>query len=186
MKTRAQELGEAIAADRAARGVSQEDIADTIGVTQQAFSGWEAGASLPRSQRLDMLADYFGDGSRTAHVIDHIRPKRGAMGSKGAKGAEHVRFISDDTPTNFDTLGVRFRKSNKPMGDQSGSAPREEHGARQPETAYGIKSFENHSAAHASEILDALTRAQNGVALARQVLDDAAQQLAHALSNMKQ
>ena len=45
---------------RRARGLSQEELAHTVGVSRQAVQKWEAGASAPDLDNLSALADYFG------------------------------------------------------------------------------------------------------------------------------
>lgn len=75
MKTRAQELGEAIGKDRARTGASQEDLADAVGVTQQAFSGWEKGESIPRRAKLLKLWEIFGPNSHTGMMVGHFVPE---------------------------------------------------------------------------------------------------------------
>lgn len=58
-------LGQAIAADRARLGLSQQELAQRIGVSQQAVAKWEAGAATPRGKRLQQLAGAFGKSSQT-------------------------------------------------------------------------------------------------------------------------
>lgn len=45
---------------RRARGLSQEELAHTVGVSRQAVQKWEAGSSAPDLDNLSALADYFG------------------------------------------------------------------------------------------------------------------------------
>ena len=45
---------------RSARGLSQEQLAEAIGVTRQAVSRWERGANLPDAVSLTRLAGLFG------------------------------------------------------------------------------------------------------------------------------
>lgn len=56
MKSR---IGQNIRALRARRLVSQEDLADAIGVTAQAVSKWETGVANPDLMLLPKLAEYF-------------------------------------------------------------------------------------------------------------------------------
>lgn len=44
---------------RKGRGISQEELAHTVGVSRQAVQKWEAGASTPDLNNLSALADYF-------------------------------------------------------------------------------------------------------------------------------
>lgn len=193
MKTRAQELGEAIEKDRAKVGASQEDVAKAVGVTQQAFSGWEAGASLPRAPRLYKLAEFFGKGSATAVHIEHYLPQSYTehfhtdnMINMSAETHNALRASNENM-----RRGAMGAKAAKAMGDQSAGqheptppmASDDQDRVEQPHAPYGIKSFEERS--HPSvEMRDALQRAANGLRLARQVLDDAADQVDRAIASL--
>lgn len=52
----AQALGERIRAFRTERGLSQESLAEAVGVTRMAVSLWETGSRLPGSLHLMGLA----------------------------------------------------------------------------------------------------------------------------------
>lgn len=41
-------------------GLMQEELAEIIGVSQSAVSGWETGAYLPTTSKLRILADTLG------------------------------------------------------------------------------------------------------------------------------
>lgn len=45
---------------RKERGISQEELADVVGVSRQAVQKWEAGASRPDMDNLTALGDFFG------------------------------------------------------------------------------------------------------------------------------
>lgn len=53
-------LGEAIKANRLRCQMTQEFVAETIGVSRQAVSKWESGASDPSTSNLVALAKLFG------------------------------------------------------------------------------------------------------------------------------
>lgn len=53
-------LNEQIAAYRKQRGITQDELAKVLGVTNQSVSKWESGACCPDIQILPELADYFG------------------------------------------------------------------------------------------------------------------------------
>ena len=53
-------MGETIAALRKARGMTQEALANELGVSNQAVSKWESNASCPDVQLLPRIADEFG------------------------------------------------------------------------------------------------------------------------------
>lgn len=44
---------------RKARGISQEELAEKIGITRQAVSKWESGQSAPDVDRIIAMSDYF-------------------------------------------------------------------------------------------------------------------------------
>lgn len=54
------ELGERIQSLRKMQGVSQDELADKIGVSRQAVSKWENQQSIPDIDKVIMLSDYFG------------------------------------------------------------------------------------------------------------------------------
>ena len=53
-------MGEKILALRKARGWSQEELAERIGVTRQAVSRWESGAAKPDADKIIAVCDLFG------------------------------------------------------------------------------------------------------------------------------
>jgi len=53
------EIGANIAALRKQKGITQENLADIVGITAQAVSKWESGGS-PDTALLPVIADYFG------------------------------------------------------------------------------------------------------------------------------
>ena len=52
-------LGEALKVHRTQCKMTQEFVAETIGVSRQAVSKWEAGSSLPEIEKLIFLSDFF-------------------------------------------------------------------------------------------------------------------------------
>ena len=44
---------------RKAKGISQEELADKIGVSRQAVSKWESEQSSPDLEKVILLSDYF-------------------------------------------------------------------------------------------------------------------------------
>lgn len=52
-------LAERIQRLRKQQGMSQEDMADALGVSRQAVSKWESGQSIPDVDRIIQLSDYF-------------------------------------------------------------------------------------------------------------------------------
>lgn len=53
-------LGERIKACRQEAGMSQEKVAELVGVSRQAVTKWEAGQSAPNTENLFKLAEIFG------------------------------------------------------------------------------------------------------------------------------
>ena len=53
-------MGEKIQNMRKARGWSQEELADRIGVTRQAVSRWEANSAKPDADKIIAICDLFG------------------------------------------------------------------------------------------------------------------------------
>ena len=53
-------LSDNLSSLRRRRGKTQEQVADAVGITRQALSKWESGASLPDLPNCAALADYYG------------------------------------------------------------------------------------------------------------------------------
>lgn len=53
-------MGEKILNMRKARGWSQEELADRVGVTRQAVSRWESGSAKPDAEKIVAICDLFG------------------------------------------------------------------------------------------------------------------------------
>lgn len=53
-------LSEKIYTLRRARGLSQEQLAEALGVSRQAVSKWEGGQAVPELEKLLALSDFFG------------------------------------------------------------------------------------------------------------------------------
>lgn len=83
-----EQIGKRIAGLRKSNNMTQQDLADRLGVTYQAVSNWERGLSMPDVVRLKDLAALFG------LSLDEI------MGNE--KDARIVRVASGDT--NADTI----------------------------------------------------------------------------------
>ncbi|MBQ4097081.1 MAG: helix-turn-helix transcriptional regulator [Clostridia bacterium] len=52
-------LSEKIFTLRKKSGLSQEQLAEHLGVSRQAISKWESGSSMPESEKLIAICDYF-------------------------------------------------------------------------------------------------------------------------------
>lgn len=53
-------LSERIQALRKSKGLSQEELADQVGVSRQAVGKWESQQSVPEADKLVALSDFFG------------------------------------------------------------------------------------------------------------------------------
>ena len=63
-------LGSKLSALRRARGLSQEQLAEAIGVSRQAVSKWELDAAAPEIDKIKSLADFYGvTKSGRSHVV---------------------------------------------------------------------------------------------------------------------
>lgn len=56
------------------KGISQEELADKVGVSRQAVSKWESEQSVPDLDRVIIMSDYFG--VTTDYILKGIEPQR--------------------------------------------------------------------------------------------------------------
>ena len=77
-------LGEKIIELRKKRGLSQEDLAITLGVSRQAVSKWETGESTPDTDKVVALAEYFA--VTTDYLLRDIAPADAAPAASTAGG----------------------------------------------------------------------------------------------------
>ena len=82
------ELGEKLAALRKQRGLSQMDAAEALGVSRQAVSRWEVGASSPGTDNLLALSKLYG--VSLDELVGEAEPGA-ALGTQGAE-AELTRY----------------------------------------------------------------------------------------------
>ena len=61
-------LAENLAVLRNIRGLSQEDVAEVIGISRQSYSKWELGQTVPDIEKCARLAEFYGI---TMDVIPH-------------------------------------------------------------------------------------------------------------------
>jgi len=78
-------IGNVIAENRKQRGMTQEALAQKLGVTNQAVSKWELDQACPDIQLLSVLADTFGI------TIDEL------FGRKAAAGKTELPWADDNT-----------------------------------------------------------------------------------------
>ena len=66
------QLGQSIAIDRRRLGLSQQELAARLGVSQQSVSKWEEGHARPRGKRLAQLVGALG--GTTSHTAALVAP----------------------------------------------------------------------------------------------------------------
>ena len=69
---------------RKQKGISQEELADRVGVSRQAVSKWESEQSVPDRDRIVALSDYFE--VTTDYLLKGIEPAPPAAGEKKPDG----------------------------------------------------------------------------------------------------
>lgn len=79
---------------RKARGMSQEELADKIGVSRQAVSKWESEQSMPDIQKIIIMSDYFG--VTTDYILKGIEQSK-----QSDKKADANIFVITATVLNF-------------------------------------------------------------------------------------
>lgn len=84
-------LAERIFALRTQRGLSQEELAEQLGVSRQSVSKWETGQSVPDLDKLIKLADLFGV---TLDELARDTPEQGEGAS--AQEPERIPFWRRD------------------------------------------------------------------------------------------
>ncbi len=82
-------INEQIAALRKETGITQEELAKAIGVSNQAVSKWESGQTCPDLQFLPTIADYFGVS------IDYLMGRSETTATPRVSRREH-EVITDD------------------------------------------------------------------------------------------
>lgn len=101
-----QDFGARLFRLRKEHGISQEELANIIGVSRQAVQKWESGASRPDMDNLTALSDYFGVS------LDHlVRGAEGAVYSDlppGSFDPWHYEYISPHTLFGLPLLHVNL------------------------------------------------------------------------------
>lgn len=70
---------------RKERGMSQEQLAEVIGVSRQAISKWESGTAMPDSDNLVTISNYFG-----VTIDSLLKPEPAEQGEQTAQPAEQA------------------------------------------------------------------------------------------------
>lgn len=92
-------ISDRIQALRKARGITQEQLADAVGVSRQAVSKWEAEQSAPDLERIVAMAEYFD--VTTDYLLRGIEPAPAAQ-PKARASARTMCIIA----TALDAAGV--------------------------------------------------------------------------------
>lgn len=85
---------------RKSEGISQEELADKIGVSRQAVSKWESGQSTPDLEKIIMMSEIFH--VTTDYILKGIEPTE-ANSQKSNKFASKVLYIAS---TAFIVIGL--------------------------------------------------------------------------------
>lgn len=83
---------------RKIKGVSQEELADQIGVTRQAVSKWESEQSMPDMEKVILLSDYF------EVTTDYLL--KGIESPKENKKAQNIGAIFNIVATTLTVIGA--------------------------------------------------------------------------------
>lgn len=74
---------------RKAKGISQEQLADVVGVSRQAVSKWESEQSIPDLEKVILMSDYFG--VTTDYISKGIEPTENNETKAGGKFSNKVK-----------------------------------------------------------------------------------------------
>lgn len=81
-------MAERIQSSRKTKGLSQEELADQVGVSRQAVSKWESGQSMPDLDKLVALSEFFE--VTTDYLLKGVEP---TAKDDGNRFASQVLFI---------------------------------------------------------------------------------------------
>ncbi len=93
-------LADRIQALRKAKGISQEELADQVGVSRQAVSKWESEQSTPDLEKIIAMSGFFG--VTTDYLLKGIEPAADQT-QKGREITSKVLYISS---TAFVAIGL--------------------------------------------------------------------------------
>lgn len=83
---------------RKLKGLSQEELAEALGVSRQAVSKWESGQSSPDLDKIVQISEYFG--VSTDHLL------KGAELPNADNDGLNMAFIFNAVATAFDLLSI--------------------------------------------------------------------------------
>ena len=85
---------------RKSKGISQEELADKVGVSRQAVSKWESEQSTPDLEKIIILSEFFE--VTTDYILKGIEPTK----DKDEKGKEIISRILYISSTAFSAIGL--------------------------------------------------------------------------------
>ena len=91
-------MADRIQALRKAKGISQEELADHIGVSRQAVSKWESEQSSPDLEKVILLSDYFE--VTTDYLLKGIEQKADSKEKCGQGGQDARIYAAGGTSVN--------------------------------------------------------------------------------------
>lgn len=93
-------LADSIQSLRKAKGISQEELAERVGVSRQAVSKWESGQSIPDLEKIISLSDFFE--VTTDYLLKGVEPAKD-QGEKNKALASKILYIAS---TAFIAIGL--------------------------------------------------------------------------------
>lgn len=100
-----QTMGKFIAALRKAKGMTQWELAEKLGVTNKSVSKWECDEGYPDLSLIPVIAEIFGVTSD--EILKGCRIKKGAnITSDSAKGEKQVKRLIQKTLTSFKNFSI--------------------------------------------------------------------------------
>jgi transcriptional regulator with XRE-family HTH domain len=120
----AQDVGALIAQRRMAAGLTQEDVAELLGIGNEAVSRLERGVASPSIPRLFEFADIF-----SCRVEDLLVPASDRGADQSSDIAHHIeqlpawdrRFVADMVRRMVDHLGQKQKKEARRSGPRTSS-----------------------------------------------------------------
>lgn len=85
---------------RKSKGITQEELADKIGVSRQAVSKWESEQSTPDIEKIIIMSDFFG--VTTDYILKGIEP----VADKEQKSKELMSKVLYISSTGFIVIGL--------------------------------------------------------------------------------
>lgn len=85
---------------RKTKGLSQEELADTMGVSRQAVSKWESGQSTPDLEKIILMSEFFG--VTTDYILKGIE----TVENKDEQSKEIISKILYISSTAFVAIGL--------------------------------------------------------------------------------